>query len=1293
MDYFNQSICKGSQPVFVPKARKTFGAGLLSESRAPKGKMLCVCAPYGAGKTDFGIAFSKAFYGFRGVYWFVGKSKKFMARVRNGKLESFLKEQDRESPEAKHLLVIDDIPEAESDDMDRILSLCERLMACNFEVLLLASPIAGYRMIMSLGAHPRRTINMITGESLDYRPNSMSVVNRNLRAFFDGSPDSDLMQIALMTILFSRGRFEDLERSIGFKAKDSNLVIMEKCFPFFGINAESKTFDMGQIDLKRYAEEIYVSMAQEAFAHYRRKITVRAAIIERCEELHDYAMRIGDIERAIDIDRFAQHVRSRYPAIEQKPASEGPREQNVRRKNSRRKVSSCHTENIGREDQQLQGNSAGWQPQDGNAGQQPKDDNADQQPQDDKADQQPQDENMDQQLQDENMDQQLQDDNPCWQPFDEGANRQPLGENTGRQPWDEGANRQLQGENADRTDRVDEYRWSESLGEGAGNCANAESAEAEDALSQRSFVVDTSIKLQDSADSGLKEQGASENEKRTVSQQLLIETRCESGLNGDASNIDSRFSNDSRQIGSDDGEVSRDDSGHVGADIAACGMRNDSIALREAMGHEAEIEMMGSHASLASQSDIENEEDDSSKRQGTEIASGYVISEKWRGGTRSAGLAGDTKADKMSGLMSKRTGLTSEANESVIRENELESDASGLAPENKLEDKISEDAGGKPRQDGEINRTIGGEVRLAGDAITLADVNNGSEAKRAATEDSGDVLRFMRIGELISDDMPDAAFLALGNQEECATDDLALEKSIAVSTASAASVPATSFDRDELGSLRALGLLGEDENDVVEQRDGARCTRDAGDKETFASIAHNEERTVFPRHDYTEDDEYAEPLRRNRAEEGNGGTSLRRGRADDGEYETSLRSDRADDGEYGMSPRGECTRDGEDRVSHSRECAEDYQNSVRTAISDAFATAHPTVMDEHGEQAGCTHGDDWNSRARDCKSYERDDDGDRDGGDGRQSIIRASRAKNADPMSHVTEHGDSAARLAVPSTAEKDDEGIHRVRRISFEEYPRMQVKLLGGFSVEIDGHVVDNSAWQRKKAKLLLVHLTLAAGHELSREYLIEQLWPDLSEERAKSCFYVTCSDLRKILRPCKGTPFAYIRNLGNLYSIDRRLVGSDVEQFERLVRGVAFDRTDDQQMIDRCQELIEIYRGDLLGGQRCDQHIEAVRIRYRDMYIETLRTNVYSLIKMGEHRKALWFAQKVMESGGMREESLRALMCAQAEMGQRSAAIETYVVLKKHLDEEYGIVPSRKTKRLFDLIVKEEDIEALFE
>ena len=57
----------------------------------------------------------------------------------------------------------------------------------------------------------------------------------------------------------------------------------------------------------------------------------------------------------------------------------------------------------------------------------------------------------------------------------------------------------------------------------------------------------------------------------------------------------------------------------------------------------------------------------------------------------------------------------------------------------------------------------------------------------------------------------------------------------------------------------------------------------------------------------------------------------------------------------------------------------------------------------------------------------------------------------------------------------------------------RLDVRLLGRFEVAVDARPVAASAWGHRRAQDLVKLLALSPGHRLTRDEVVEALWPQL--------------------------------------------------------------------------------------------------------------------------------------------------------------------------------------------------------
>jgi DNA-binding SARP family transcriptional activator len=75
------------------------------------------------------------------------------------------------------------------------------------------------------------------------------------------------------------------------------------------------------------------------------------------------------------------------------------------------------------------------------------------------------------------------------------------------------------------------------------------------------------------------------------------------------------------------------------------------------------------------------------------------------------------------------------------------------------------------------------------------------------------------------------------------------------------------------------------------------------------------------------------------------------------------------------------------------------------------------------------------------------------------------------------------------------------------------------------------------------------------------------------------------------------------------------------------------------------------------------------------------------GDIKGALHLVRRALAHDAWREDLYQAAMRYQIEVGQRSAAVDTFMACKGKLAEDLGLDPSAATRRLYDQILAMED------
>lgn len=258
--------------------------------------------------------------------------------------------------------------------------------------------------------------------------------------------------------------------------------------------------------------------------------------------------------------------------------------------------------------------------------------------------------------------------------------------------------------------------------------------------------------------------------------------------------------------------------------------------------------------------------------------------------------------------------------------------------------------------------------------------------------------------------------------------------------------------------------------------------------------------------------------------------------------------------------------------------------------------------------------------------------------------------------------------------------------RLSAPQEPLLTVNLFGGLDVRIDGRQVDPVLFRRQKVKNLLALLVLNRGREIPRDRIVGMLWPDGSLAGARRNFYGIWSLLRKALRAPDGT-CPYLIRLQNGCKLDADLLETDVDTLDAICRAFLLEPVDLERWTHLFGQVEGHFVDGLLPSDDDNEMVVQAREAYRVRLVDALVAASARLTDEGEHQAALWFARAALDRDRTREDVYAALMQAQIDVGQRTAALATYFDCRRFLAGELGIDPSIHIVQLYRAIIEEEE------
>jgi predicted ATPase/DNA-binding SARP family transcriptional activator/DNA-binding CsgD family transcriptional regulator len=245
-----------------------------------------------------------------------------------------------------------------------------------------------------------------------------------------------------------------------------------------------------------------------------------------------------------------------------------------------------------------------------------------------------------------------------------------------------------------------------------------------------------------------------------------------------------------------------------------------------------------------------------------------------------------------------------------------------------------------------------------------------------------------------------------------------------------------------------------------------------------------------------------------------------------------------------------------------------------------------------------------------------------------------------------------------------------------------MRIWLLGGFRVSVGSRIVEGNAWRLRKAAALLKLLSLAPGHHMHREQIMDLLWSDQGLKAASNNLRQAVHVARKTLHPDAFFASRYLDSRDEqLLLCPQEQLWVDVEAFEKA--GAAARRAQDPAAY---KAALELYAGDLLPEDRYEGWAENRREQLRGLYLALLIGLAGLYEGRGDLEPAIEALQRVIAEEPTNEEAHVGLMRLHALSGRRGLAVAQYGRLHESLSAQLGTEPSAATRHLRDEIATDE-------
>jgi len=235
---------------------------------------------------------------------------------------------------------------------------------------------------------------------------------------------------------------------------------------------------------------------------------------------------------------------------------------------------------------------------------------------------------------------------------------------------------------------------------------------------------------------------------------------------------------------------------------------------------------------------------------------------------------------------------------------------------------------------------------------------------------------------------------------------------------------------------------------------------------------------------------------------------------------------------------------------------------------------------------------------------------------------------------------------------------VHRPHhhRVALEQRgcsTHVEISVMGGFGVAVDGVSSPAAGWARRSASALVKILALAPRHRLHRETVMDLLWPDEAPELSAPRLHKAAHFARR----AAGRDDAVVLRDEAVSLFPGAEIIVDAVQFERLAR-VAVGQNDP----DAARDALAWYAGELLPDDR-----------YATWAVD--RRELLHLRRLDVLRVAAEW-RELTELNPLDEEAHMRVMRQHIDAGAGAAALRQYEQLARVLERDLGIAPGRAVR-----------------
>lgn len=238
------------------------------------------------------------------------------------------------------------------------------------------------------------------------------------------------------------------------------------------------------------------------------------------------------------------------------------------------------------------------------------------------------------------------------------------------------------------------------------------------------------------------------------------------------------------------------------------------------------------------------------------------------------------------------------------------------------------------------------------------------------------------------------------------------------------------------------------------------------------------------------------------------------------------------------------------------------------------------------------------------------------------------------------------------------------------KESGQIRIQCMNCFHVFLPGSEEQEVKWRTKKAQELFAYLFHLQGKGVSKDALIELLWPDAGPKNALALFHTTIYSIRQVFSQ-EGLEdlIAYEKKR---YSLKMHLVDSDLKELTAYFK-------DAKACEEEPEQIIRLYPGRYMGNNGYLWSYGMAK-KLENEYFKVLRSGAGKRISQKQPEAAIPFLQKIIEVDPYNEDIASQLIVCLYQSGKQSDAKQQYDQIQKLYREDLELDFTKTFREIID-------------